>query len=41
MNRQKVLRVSLTIAGLLVLLVIGCLVALYLIPTPEISVIRN
>jgi protease-4 len=40
MNRQKVLRVSLTIAGLLLLLVIGCLVAKYLIPAPEIAVIR-
>jgi len=40
MNRQKVLRVFLTMAGLLLLLVIGCLVAKYLIPTPEIAVIR-
>ena len=40
MNRQKVLRVFLTIAGLLLVLVIGCLVARYLIPTPEIAVIR-
>jgi len=40
MNRQKVLRVFLTIAGLFLLLVIGCLVAKYLIPTPEIAVIR-
>lgn len=40
MNRQKVLRVFLTIAGLLLVLVIGCLVAKYLIPTPEIAVIR-
>ena len=40
MNRQKVLRVFLTMAGLFLLLVIGCLVAKYLIPTPEIAVIR-
>ncbi|NIV37591.1 MAG: hypothetical protein GWN58_51685, partial [Anaerolineae bacterium] len=40
MNRQKVLRVSLTIAGLLLALVIGCLVARSLIPTPRIAVIR-
>jgi protease-4 len=40
MNRQKVLRVFLTVAGLLLVLVIGCLVAMYLIPTPEIAVIR-
>ena len=40
MNRQKVLRVFLTIGGLFLVLVIGCLVAMYLIPTPEIVVIR-
>jgi protease-4 len=40
MNRQKLLRVFLTVAGLLLVLVIGCLVAKYLIPTPEIAVIR-
>ena len=40
MNRQRVLRVFLTMAGLLLALVIGCLVAKYLIPTPEIAVIR-
>jgi protease-4 len=40
MNRQNVLRVFLTVAGLLLVLVIGCLVAMYLIPTPEIAVIR-
>lgn len=40
MNRQKVLRVFLTMAGLFLLLVIGCLVAKYLVPTPEIAVIR-
>jgi protease-4 len=40
MNRQKVLRVFLTIAGLLLLLIVGCFVAKYLIPTPEIAVIR-
>ena len=40
MNRQKVLRVFLTIGGLFLVLVIGCLVAKYLIPTPEIALIR-
>jgi protease-4 len=40
MNRQKVLRVFLTMAGLFLLLIIGCLVAKFLIPTPEIAVIR-
>jgi protease-4 len=40
MNRQKVLRVSLTIAGLLLALVAGCLAAKFLIPTPKIAVIR-
>ena len=40
MNRQKVLRVFLTIAGLFLLLVIGFLSARYLIPTPQIAVIR-
>jgi protease-4 len=40
MNRQKVLRVFLTIAALVLVLVIGLLLARYLIPTPEIAVIR-
>jgi protease-4 len=40
MNRQSVLRVFLTIAGLLLLLVIGWLIARYVIPTPQIAVIR-
>ena len=40
MNRQRVLRVFLTMAGLLLALVVGCLVAKYVIPTPEIAVIR-
>lgn len=40
MNRQKVLRVFLTIAALLLILVIGLLLARYLIPTPQIAVIR-
>ncbi len=40
MNKTTVLRVSLTIAGLLLLLVIGFLGARFLIPTPQIAVIR-
>ncbi|MFN2242824.1 MAG: S49 family peptidase [Anaerolineae bacterium] len=40
MNRQNVLRVFLTIAALLLVLVAGLLLARYLIPTPEIAVIR-
>lgn len=40
MNRQTVLRVLLTIAGLLLLLAIGCLIAWYVFPTPQIAVIR-
>ena len=40
MNRQKVLRVFLTMAGLLLAFVVGCLIAKFLIPTPEIAVIR-
>jgi protease-4 len=40
MNRQSVLRVFLTIAGLLLLLVIGWLIARYVIPTPQVAVIR-
>jgi protease-4 len=40
MNRQKVLRVFLTVAALLLVLVAGLLLARYLIPTPEIAVIR-
>ena len=35
MNRQKVLRVFLTMAGLFLLLVIGCLVAKYLVSHGE------
>ena len=40
MNRQKALRVFLTVAGLFLVLVIGCLIAKLLIPSPEIAVIR-
>jgi len=40
MNKKTVFRVSLTIAGLLLLLVIGFLGARFLIPTPQIAVIR-
>jgi protease IV len=40
MNRQRVLRIFLTMVGLLLLLVIGWLVARYVIPTPQIALIR-
>jgi protease IV len=40
MNRRSVLRSSLTIAGLVLVLVAGYLLSLYLIPTPEVAVIR-
>lgn len=40
MKRQSVFRVFLTVAGLLLALVAGCLIAKVLIPTPEIAVIR-
>jgi protease-4 len=40
MNRQKVLRAFLTIAALLLILVIGLVLGRYLIPTPQIAVIR-
>ncbi len=40
MYRQNVLRMFLTIVGLLLLLVIGWLVARYVIPTPQIALIR-
>ena len=40
MNRQSLLRMFLTIAGLLLVLAIGCLVAWYVIPTPQVALIR-
>jgi protease IV len=40
MSRRSVLRGSLTIATLVLLLVLGYLLSLYLIPTPEIAVIQ-
>jgi protease-4 len=40
MNRRKGLRLFLTVAGLLLVLVFGYLLSLYLIPSPQIAVIR-
>ncbi|MGC9334860.1 MAG: S49 family peptidase [Anaerolineae bacterium] len=40
MSRRSMLRVSLTIAGLALVLGCGYLLSLYLIPTPEVAVIR-
>ena len=40
MNRRQVLRAFLVVAGLLLLLMLGYLVSLYLVPTPEVAVIR-
>jgi len=40
MNRQSVFRVFLTIVGLLLAPFVGCLIAKFLIPTPQIAVIR-
>ena len=40
MNRRKVIRAFLVAAGLLLLLALGYLISLYLVPTPQIAVIR-
>ncbi len=40
MNRRQVLRAFLVVAGLLLLLMLGYLISLYLVPTPEVAVIR-
>jgi ClpP class serine protease len=40
MSRRSVLRGSLTVAGLVLVLVVGYLLSLYLIPTPQVAVIQ-
>jgi protease-4 len=40
MNRRQVLRAFLVVAGLVLLLMLGYVLSLYLVPTPQIAVIR-